>query len=149
MLTRTVELGEACRAQSWKSVLCHADAHVGNVLLEPDGRLHLIDWDAPRIAPRERDLMFVTKGGIASEHGPAEEAAFIDGYGPASPDPLALAYYRYAWATDDLASYSDETLHPAPDDPTQGGKALHYFAHLFEPGQIVASAFAHDHRESQ
>ncbi len=67
---------------------CHADIHTANLLVDPQGGLHIVDWDQPILAPQERDLMFVVGG-----HSP-EEAAFFQGYGEVAIDPLALAYYR-------------------------------------------------------
>jgi spectinomycin phosphotransferase len=43
-------------------VLCHADLHTWNVLVDGDGRLWLVDWDEAILAPRERDLMFLVGG---------------------------------------------------------------------------------------
>jgi len=39
---------------SW--VVTHGEPHGGNVIRDPAGDLHLIDWDTAMIAPRERDL---------------------------------------------------------------------------------------------
>jgi len=36
--------------------------------------------------------------------GPREEALFFRGYGATAIDPLALAYYRYAWAVGDIGA---------------------------------------------
>ena len=138
---RTHELGDACRPRIWDHVLCHADLHVGNVLQGDDGRLHIVDWDAPRLAPRERDLMFVMDGGIFG-HG-AEEQAFFEGYGPYEADETALTYYRYAWALDDLAAYAEQSLDP---DDEKAEEAASMFAGLFHPKAIVASAFRSDER---
>ncbi|RYG35650.1 aminoglycoside phosphotransferase family protein [bacterium] len=141
ILRGTRKFGQACREKRWTMGLCHADIHVGNVHLTPDGGLRIVDWDEPRIAPRERDLMFICGGGIMSGHGAAEEAAFFEGYGPASPDPLGLTYYRFAWATMDLSEYLRATFHPATDDASCGREASESFERLFQPGEVVDLAF--------
>lgn len=41
-------------------VLCHADFHDANLLIDPTGRLFIVDWDEIILAPKERDLVFVT-----------------------------------------------------------------------------------------
>lgn len=81
--------------------------------------------------------MFVLDGGILGGHGPAEEAAFLQGYGPVEPDPLALLYYRYDWALDDLASFAEEAGRGDPE-------AARWFERQFAPRGIVASAFRAD-----
>jgi spectinomycin phosphotransferase len=74
-------------------VLCHADIHTANLLLDGQGRLFVVDWDQPILAPRERDLMFVTVGGFVTEE--RAETLFFQGYGKTEVDPLTMAYYRY------------------------------------------------------
>ena len=58
-----VELGKWARLPL---VLCHADLHAWNVLLDTDRQLWLVDWDETILAPKERDLMFVV-GGIGND----------------------------------------------------------------------------------
>ena len=58
-------LGHVLRDRPASDVLSHGDSHVGNVLIDDDGQVWLVDWDAVAIAPRERDLMFVTGGVLA------------------------------------------------------------------------------------
>jgi spectinomycin phosphotransferase len=106
VLDRTPVLGMACQSRQWMTVPCHADLHVGNVLVEANGFVNIIDWDAPRLAPRECDLVFFCKGGILGEHGDAEEASFFSGYGVFEPDDLAITYYRYARVLEDFVAYA-------------------------------------------
>jgi spectinomycin phosphotransferase len=123
-------------------VLCHADLHTGNVLLDDAGRVWIVDWDETVLAPRERDLMFVVGGGIGiGGIGPREEERFFQGYGPASIDPLALAYYRYAWAVSDIGAYGEQVfLRPDLGEVTRHA-AVAAFMSLFQPGRIVERAF--------
>ena len=125
-------------------VLCHADLHTWNVLLDRDQQLWLVDWDETVLAPRERDLMFVVEGigrDLVSSH---ETACFLQGYGSAAINPLALAYYRYAWAVQDMIEYGEQVLF-SPDLSRESRRdALQGFISLFEPGNIVDIAFASD-----
>jgi spectinomycin phosphotransferase len=110
-------------------VICHADPHLGNVLVtagtdennvgaavEPtDWQLHLIDWDDVILAPREQDLMFML-GGMGSV-GPTTEAqlsAFFTGYGEVNLDADRLTYYRCARALEDAVGWADQAIH-GPD----------------------------------
>lgn len=129
-------------------VLCHADLHTGNVLVEPDGRLWIVDWDEAILAPKERDLMFAVGGGISRAWvGERDEEQFLLGYGDAGGsavgdpvNPLALAYYRHAWAVQDIASFGEEIFtRPDLDEPNRR-EAARYLRGLFEPGEIVELA---------
>lgn len=51
-------LAQCLRNRLRDDVLCHADLHPGNVLIEEDC-VHIIDWDDVLLAPRERDFIFV------------------------------------------------------------------------------------------
>ncbi len=137
---RTTALGEQLRRAEQPRVLCHADAHLGNVLVGDDGRLWLIDWDGAALAPRERDLMFVIGGIADGQVSPRQTELFRRGYGPVEPDATALAYYRCAWALQDIAAFG----HTALLDDTAGEatrrEALRLFAGYFEPMELMALA---------
>lgn len=113
VLREVVDRGASCRQREWDLAPCHADLHVGNILAEPNGYVNLIDWDAPRLAPRECDLLFFCDGGILDAHGEAEEASFFEGYGPWVPDRLALTYYQYARIAEDIVAYAKEATDPS------------------------------------
>jgi spectinomycin phosphotransferase len=138
VLMRAERLGQQLMAAKLPLVLCHADAHVNNVLLDPAGQPWLIDWDETMLAPKERDLMFVRGGGISRNWaGTADEAAFFAGYGPAVENPLALAYYRYVWAVGDIASYGEQVcLRPDFGEVTRRA-GLDMLRSQFAPGNIV------------
>ncbi|MEZ4836015.1 MAG: phosphotransferase [Caldilineaceae bacterium] len=75
-------------------VLCHTDIHTANVLVDPGGDLHIVDWDQPLFAPKERDLMFFVQNGPGEPVEPSVRH-FFHGYGDTVIDWTALAYYRY------------------------------------------------------
>jgi spectinomycin phosphotransferase len=137
LVQRADALGRELAGSRLPLVLCHADLHTWNVLVDADQQLWIVDWDEAILAPRERDLMFVV-GGIG--HGlvrPGDTECFFQGYGQARIDPRLLAYYRAAWAVQDIAAYGQQ----AAMVPTLGEEsrrdAVAGFMDLFEPGNIV------------
>ena len=139
---RADRLGEQLAGCSFPQVLCHADLHTWNVLVDPDEQLWIVDWDEVVLAPRERDLMFVV-GGIGHDLvRPADTESFFQGYGQASVDPRLLAYYRCAWAVQDIAAYGEQVLLAPGESEESRRAALEGFLDLFAPGNIVDLAQA-------
>jgi spectinomycin phosphotransferase len=91
-------------------VICHADPHLGNVLVAPT-QLHLIDWDDAVLAPPEQDLMFMLGGmGYLGPTTPAHQTAFLTGYGEYDINSTRLTYYRTARALEDIALWAEQAL---------------------------------------
>ena len=145
MLVRRADvMGRQLRQASLPLVLCHADLHTWNVLLDEADGLWLVDWDDTLLAPKERDLMFVV-GGIGRDLvSPEETSCFFQGYGKTALDPQALVYYRYAWAVQDVGAYGERVFFTPGLSEESRRDALRSFMDLFEPGNIVAIAFACD-----
>jgi len=142
LVARADALGRQLRQASLPLVLCHADLHAWNVLLDTAQQLWVVDWDETILAPKERDLMFVV-GGIGRDLvSPHETTCFLQGYGDIVIDTHALKYYRYAWAVQEMGAYGEEVFF-SPDLGEQTRRdALHGFISMFEPGNIVAIACA-------
>jgi spectinomycin phosphotransferase len=137
LVERADTLGEQLRAVSRPMVLCHADLHTWNVLVDRDGQMWIVDWDEVVLAPKERDLMFVIGGIARGLVSPDETARFLRGYGEPPVDMRALAYYRYAWAVQDIAAYAEEILFSPALGEQSRRAALQYFTGQFTPGNIV------------
>jgi spectinomycin phosphotransferase len=85
--------------------------------------------------------MFVVGGISMSLVSSRQTEKFIEGYGPASIDPVALAYYRYAWAVGDLGAYGERAfLMPDTGAATRHASVASLMG-LFAPGEIVSLAF--------
>lgn len=141
LVEQAAGLARMLQAHPPASVVCHSDVHAGNILVDPLGKLYIVDWDAPIRAPRERDLMFI--GGAQGFQGctPREEEAFFyRGYGPTPLDITALAYYRFERIIEDMAIYCEQLLssNEGGDDRAQ---ALRYLKSNFLPGGTIEAAY--------
>jgi spectinomycin phosphotransferase len=144
LVRRAERLAEVLAEQAPPFVLCHADIHAGNLLIEPDGELYVVDWDTMILAPKERDLMFVG-GGLFVNHRPPEQEAqlFYRGYGETPVSTVALAYYRYERIVQDIAAYCEEIFLADPASPDRP-VGLRQITGQFSPDQVIDMAFRTD-----
>ncbi|MFZ4100063.1 MAG: phosphotransferase [Chlamydiia bacterium] len=143
LVDRAEELGQELQGQSHKFALCHSDIHGGNVLLDGNDTIYIVDWDDPMMAPKERDLMFVG-GGVANVWNKShEQEAFYRGYGRTAVNSTLLAYYRHERIVEDIAQYGHALLLT-----TAGGderrEMYKQFVDMFEPHGVVDIAFETD-----
>lgn len=104
LVNRAEQLASTLRAQPPATILCHADIHGWNLLIDDDGRLFMVDWDTLMLASKERDLMFIGAGlGDSGFTSRQEETMFYRGYGKVEINRAALAYYRYERIIEDIA----------------------------------------------
>ena len=134
---RYIDLGERFRVRASDLVLCHADSHQANLLLDAAGELHIVDWEEVILAPKERDLMFFIRDG----HAPEELAAFFAGYGGADYDRIGLAYYKFDWVMQELCDFGERLLLPSNASDAQLARDLAEFRRLFAPGDVINRAY--------
>jgi spectinomycin phosphotransferase len=143
IVDRAEQLSQEVQSQSLQFVLCHSDIHAGNVLLDEGGSLFIVDWDAPILAPKERDLMFVG-GGVGNVWNRArEEELFYRGYGSVVVNRVAMAYYRYERIVHDIAEYGQLILLSM----TGGDQRIEWYRHFiaqFDSQGVVDIAFKTD-----
>ena len=140
LIQRAERLGCALQAQGPEFVLCHSDIHAGNLLIDANGSLYIVDWDHPILAPKERDLMFIG-GGIGSNwYRPQEEGLFYEGYGRTEVNPVALAYYRFERIVQDIAEWGEQLLFTSKAGNDRG-RGLQGFVRWFSPNDVVEMAY--------
>ena len=139
LIERAQELAAELQTKHLEFVLCHTDIHGGNMMISDNDELYIVDWDAPILAPKERDLMFIGGGVDWIWKSEREEAVFYEGYGKTDINLSILAYYRYERIIQDLVAYCEALLLTA-----EGGAdrepALETFIRNFEPGQTIEIA---------
>jgi spectinomycin phosphotransferase len=122
-------------------VLCHTDIHPGNLFIDRSGSLFIIDWDYPKLALKECDLMFIGGGqGYVGTTGQDEEARFYSAYGQGMVDALAMAYYRCERNIVDFSVECGRILSSQVSDADRA-KSLLIITWLFGPGGSIEMAY--------
>jgi len=144
LVDRSGQLARLLQARPLDFILCHADIHGWNLLIDNKGALYVVDWDTLVFAPKERDLMFI--GGALGNSGytpQEEENLFYQGYGKTDINHAAMAYYRYERIVEDIAVFCEQIFLS-----TEGGedrkRALEYLESNFPPGGTIEKAYQLD-----
>lgn len=138
---RAEDYGKRLQARGLPFVLCHADIHTANILIDGENRFHIVDWDGAMLAPKERDLMFVTGAGAGGmvAYGERVKTLFFRGYGEQQIDEMALAYYRCDWVVQDIGEFGYTIFDPSAGDETRADSAR-LVRGSFSPGETVEVA---------
>ena len=139
LIERTEVLASELQSKPFELVLCHTDIHGANMLITGNDEFYIVDWDAPMLAPKERDLMFVGGGIDNIWKSKRDEAVFYEGYGKTEIDLALLAYYRYERIIADLVAYC-ELLFLTDEGGADREPAYETFKSNFEPGQTIEIA---------
>src|SRR6185312_7587812 len=133
------KLAEELKKKQREFIICHADLHGANVLIDTNNQLYIVDWDTLMFAPKERDLMFVGGGVGGFWNKKGEEELFYRGYGEMKINHTALTYYRYERIVQDIVEFSKRLLLVS-----DGGKdrecSLEKFKQAFESNNVVEIA---------
>ncbi len=137
LVDRAEALSHKIQKLSPEFVLCHSDIHGGNVIVSDHDTIHIVDWDDPIMAPKERDLMFIG-GGVANVwNNPHEEEMFYKGYGITEINKEILAYYRLERIVEDIAVYGQSLLLTQDGDHEDREIMYSHFIAIFEPNGVV------------
>jgi len=139
LVERTEQLASELRSKLMKFVLCHTDIHGGNILISDRDELYIVDWDAPILAPKERDLMFIGGGIDEIWKSAREEAVFYEGYGKTEINMAALAYYRSERIIEDLVVISEQ-LFLTDEGGADRERSYGWFTSNFEPRSTIEIA---------
>jgi spectinomycin phosphotransferase len=149
LVERAEELVHTLQKQPLEYILCHADIHGWNLIVDKEGALYIVDWDTLIFAPVERDLMFVGAGIWDSGLTPdEEESLFYKGYGQTEINRNAIAYYRFERIIQDIGDYckyiflSDE----GGDDRIQ---CFEYLQPVFLPNGAIERAYQSDNMRNK
>jgi spectinomycin phosphotransferase len=142
LVERAEHLGSILQTQTREFVLCHADIHANNILIDDqNGVLYMVDWDTVLLAPKERDLMFVGGRQFGDMRSPeGEKTFFYQGYGRTEMDPIALAYYTHERIVEDIAAYCEQIFLSNGGDLDRE-KGRRQLTGQFEPGGVIEMAY--------
>ena len=105
-LRRYDDLGRSATALQTPFVITHGDPTPGNLIIDAENRLHIIDWDGVSLGPVEKDLVAFTgeRFDVVLESYLAERqdstALYADIFG----------FYIYEWTLNEIRDYGTKIL---------------------------------------
>ena len=105
-LERYDNLGCSAAAQQTPFVITHGDPTPGNLILDTENRLHLIDWDGVCLGPPEKDLVSFTgeRFEIVLESYLAERQNRVTLHAD------IFGFYIYEWVINEIRDYGTKIL---------------------------------------
>jgi len=134
ILDRTEALVKLMQGVNVEFVPCHGDVHTGNLLITEDDKLFIVDWEDMRLAPKERDLIF-----LPGDLGTKQEKMFFRGYGEPNLNPREEAYYRHHWCIEDMG-FAEHVFTTENVSEKTKREAIFWFKNLFAKGSSIEMA---------
>lgn len=141
LIAQAENLSFSLQMQPLEYVLCHADIHGWNMIVDKKGAFYVIDWDTLIFAPKERDLMFIGAGIWNSGRLPfVEKSLFYQGYGQTAINQDALCYYRFERIIQDIAEYC-EHIFLSDEDTDERMQSFQYLLSNFLQNGTIQAAY--------
>jgi len=146
-IVRKLAAGLKPRYSLENMVICHGDCHTMNLMVDEHGTPTIIDWDDAMIAPKERDLMFITgTAGATIGASDEEQSWFYEGYGAVEIDWPALLFYQYDWAVQDMGLYAEQLLHDTQIGAETRSQIFIWLTSKFTAGDVIETARRLEHQ---
>jgi len=146
LVERAENLAIKLRKQPFEYILCHADIHGWNLIVDKEGSLYIVDWDTLIFAPKERDLMFIGAGISDSGRSPTEEEnLFYQGYGQTKINQDAICYYRFERIIQDIGEYCEHIFLSDADVEDR----IQSLQSMFLPKNVIERAYQSDKKRNK
>ena len=105
-LERYDDLGRSAEALQTRFVITHGDPTPGNLILDTENRLHLIDWDGVCLGPPEKDLVSFT----GKRFEVVLERYLTERQSDVSLHADIFGFYIYEWTLNEIRDYGTKIL---------------------------------------
>lgn len=105
-LERYDSLGRSAAASQTPFVITHGDPTPGNLILDTENRLHIIDWDGVCLGPPEKDLVSFT----GERFEVVLESYLAERQNPVRLHADIFGFYIYEWAINEIRDYGTKIL---------------------------------------
>ena len=105
-LERYDNLGRSATALQTPFVITHGDPTPGNLILDTENRLHIIDWDGVCLGPPEKDLVSFT----GERFEVVLESYLAERQNPVTLHADIFGFYIYEWTINEIRDYGTKIL---------------------------------------
>ena len=99
-------LGQSATALQTPFVITHGDPTPGNLILDIENRLHIIDWDGICLGPPEKDLVSFT----GERFEVVLESYLAERQNPVTLHTDIFGFYIYEWTINEIRDYGTKIL---------------------------------------
>ena len=105
-LERYDRLGRSASARQTPFVITHGDSTPGNLIIDAENRLHIIDWDGVCLGPPEKDLVSFT----GERFEVVLERYLTERRNGAALHADTFGFYIYEWTLNEIRDYGTKIL---------------------------------------